>query len=54
LIGVSFSTNSKEVEPNYWMNSFIYISGGNASFKNCNFINMACISSAVDLDGPIK
>ncbi|KAA6360459.1 MAG: hypothetical protein EZS28_044014, partial [Streblomastix strix] len=51
---VYMSTDSKETDSKYWLRSFIRVSGGNVSINSCNFVNMATLVSAVDINGSVK
>ncbi|KAA6371309.1 MAG: hypothetical protein EZS28_033163 [Streblomastix strix] len=51
---VYMSTDSKETDPKYWLRSFIRVSGGSVSINSCNFVNMATLVSAVDINGSVK
>ncbi|KAA6358686.1 MAG: hypothetical protein EZS28_045787, partial [Streblomastix strix] len=51
---VYMSTDSKETDSKYWLRSFIRVSGGSVSINICNFVNMATLVSAVDINGSVK
>ncbi|KAA6396590.1 MAG: hypothetical protein EZS28_007884 [Streblomastix strix] len=51
---VYMSTDSKEIDPKYWLRSFIRVSGGSVSINSCNLENMATLVSAVDINGSVK
>ncbi|KAA6359308.1 MAG: hypothetical protein EZS28_045165, partial [Streblomastix strix] len=51
---VYMSTDSKETDSKYWLRSFIRVSGGSVSINSCNFVNMATLVSAVDINGSVK
>ncbi|KAA6375810.1 MAG: hypothetical protein EZS28_028663 [Streblomastix strix] len=51
---VYMSTDSKEIDPKYWLRSFIRVSGGSVSINSCNLENMSTLVSAVDINGSVK